>query len=158
MTTRNQHGIHLRLDDTLYDFVNFLEDYLNTTKSGAIRQVLWMLMNDENIYDLFKREMKNRVSKDHFECNLAPESKQKLSAFVEIINQNTQQLRKIGTYLSTLIMDIERNNTFYSNIDHLESLSKKCESALNQHVLIAEVLFNLLNSLEIQVVEKNKNY
>lgn len=99
------HNLHIRVTAEERDYIAILAEHMNCSMSKLIRMLLFDTDMKKIIKDYQVQKQVNRFG-SFFHCNLDEKTLKYLESYATELNQNTQQIRRIGTNVSALIRDI----------------------------------------------------
>lgn len=99
------HNLHIRVTAEERDYIAILAEHMNCSMSKLIRMLLFDTDMKKIVKDYQMQKQLNRFG-SFFHCNLDKKTLRYLDSYATELNQNTQQIRRIGTNVSTLIRDI----------------------------------------------------
>lgn len=154
MALRN---MHIRMSEEQYDFLRALAEELNCSQAEVIRKAIFH-SDMKTIVEAYRKRQGDLYLQRYVECGMDEETKNQLAAMGQELNQNTQQIRRIGTNISTLVRDIrngrivcgnswerQRIETVFSQImkEHESAMEKQGELAERMAVLMVKVRFKV---------------
>lgn len=99
------HNLHIRVTAEERDYIAILAEHMNCSMSKLIRMLLFDTDMKKIVKDYQMQKQLNRFG-SFFHCNLDEKTLKYLDSYATELNQNTQQIRRIGTNVSALIRDI----------------------------------------------------
>ncbi len=99
------HNLHIRVTAEERDYIAILAEHMNCSMSKLIRMLLFDTDMKKIVKDYQVQKQVNRFG-SFFHCNLDEKTLKYLESYATELNQNTQQIRRIGTNVSALIRDI----------------------------------------------------
>lgn len=99
------HNLHIRVTAEERDYIAILAEHMNCSMSKLIRMLLFDTDMKKIVKDYQMQKQLNRFG-SFFHCNLDEKTLRYLDSYATELNQNTQQIRRIGTNVSALIRDI----------------------------------------------------
>ena len=99
------HNLHIRVTAEERDYIAILAEHMNCSMSKLIRMLLFDTDMKKIVKDYQMQKQLNRFG-SFFHCNLDEKTLRYLDSYAAELNQNTQQIRRIGTNVSALIRDI----------------------------------------------------
>ena len=99
------HNLHIRVTAEERDYIAILAEHMNCAMSKLIRMLLFDTDMKKIVKDYQMQKQLNRFG-SFFHCNLDEKTLKYLDSYATELNQNTQQIRRIGTNVSALIRDI----------------------------------------------------
>lgn len=99
------HNLHIRVTAEERDYIAILAEHMNCSMSKLIRMLLFDTDMKKIVKDYQMQKQLNRFG-SFFHYNLDEKTLRYLDSYAAELNQNTQQIRRIGTNVSALIRDI----------------------------------------------------
>ena len=99
------HNLHIRVTAEERDYIAILAEHMNCSMSKLIRMLLFDTDMKKIVKDYQMQKQLNRFG-SFFHCNLDEKTLRYLDSYATELNQNIQQIRRIGTNVSALIRDI----------------------------------------------------
>ena len=99
------HNLHIRVTAEERDYIAILAEHMNCSMSKLIRMLLFDTDMKKIVKDYQVQKEAQRFG-SFFHCNLDEKTLKYLESYATELNQNTQQIRRIGTNVSALIRDI----------------------------------------------------
>ena len=154
MALRN---LHIRMNQEEYDFLRTLAEELHCSQAEVIRKAL-IYTDIKEIVNAYRQRQKDAFMQRYVTCGLDRHTAELLEQFRKDLNENTQQIRRIGTNLSSLIRDIRTGALSFQNgrekeavMAYLQALQETYQQTMNQQGIMAEKAANLLNQTEFKV-------
>lgn len=99
------HNLHIRVTAEERDYIAILAEHMNCSMSKLIRMLLFDTDMKKIVKDYQVQKEAQRFG-SFFHCDLDKNTIAYLENYATELNQNTQQIRRIGTNVSALIRDI----------------------------------------------------
>lgn len=154
MALRN---IHIRMSEEQYDFVQALAQGLNCSQAEVIRRAIF----DTDMKEIVAAYRDQKVSQPlakFFAYGMDDDSKKRMEILGQELNENTQQIRRIGTNVSTMIRDIRNGKVNWRNgSDRLwietifNQLLKANKDAMEKQQALAEMMADLMDNIEFKL-------
>ncbi len=152
MAMRN---MHIRVTNEEYDFICALAKGLNCSQAEVIRKALFAT-DMKQIVGAYREQVEVDKLGKYFECGVDDDTKKLLENYIQIVNKNTGQIRRIGTNISSLIRDI-RNGKLNGKDEiypYFLLLMKDNKSAMEKQGLLAEKMADTIGNLQFKVKAK----
>ena len=120
MTLKN---LHIRVSNEEYDFLCALAEELHCSQAAVIRKALFH-SDMKAIVQVYRKRQGDAYLQRVVACGLDESTAEKLEGLQKDMNENTLQIRRIGTNLSTLIRDIRNGKLQLQNDDEKEKILK----------------------------------
>ncbi len=120
MTLKN---LHIRVSNEEYDFLCALAEELHCSQAAVIRKALFHT-DMKAIVQNYRQRQGDAYLQRIVACGLDDSTAEKLEDLQKDMNENTLQVRRIGTNLSTLIRDIRNGKLQLQNDDEKEKILK----------------------------------
>ena len=98
-------NLHIRVSNEEYDFLCALAEELHCSQAAVIRKALFH-SDMKAIVQVYRKRQGDAYLQRIVACGLDDSAAEKLEGLQKDMNENTLQIRRIGTNLSTLIRDI----------------------------------------------------
>ena len=150
------HNLHIRVTAEERDYIAILAEHMNCSMSKLIRMLLFDTDMKKIIKDYQVQKQVNRFG-SFFHCNLDEKTLKYLESYATELNQNTQQIRRIGTNVSALIRDIRAglmtgNPTEKQRLDErLSYIMFDVNREMEKQGKLADALLDVLNGVDINV-------
>lgn len=150
------HNLHIRVTAEERDYIAILAEHMNCSMSKLIRMLLFDTDMKKIIKDYQVQKQVNRFG-SFFHCNLDEKTLKYLESYATELNQNTQQIRRIGTNVSALIRDIRAglmtgNPTEKQRLDErLSYIMFAVNREMEKQGKLADALLDVLNGVDINV-------
>lgn len=150
------HNLHIRVTAEERDYIAILAEHMNCSMSKLIRMLLFDTDMKKIVKDYQMQKQVNRFG-SFFHCNLDEKTLKYLESYATELNQNTQQIRRIGTNVSALIRDIRAglmtgNPTEKQRLDErLSYIMFAVNREMEKQGKLADALLDVLNGVDINV-------
>ena len=150
------HNLHIRVTAEERDYIAILAEHMNCSMSKLIRMLLFDTDMKKIVKDYQVQKQLNRFG-SFFHCNLDEKTLQYLESYATELNQNTQQIRRIGTNVSALIRDIRAglmtgNPTEKQQLDErLSYIMFAVNREMEKQGKLADALLDVLDGADINV-------
>lgn len=150
------HNLHIRVTAEERDYIAILAEHMNCSMSKLIRMLLFDTDMKKIVKDYQVQKQVNRFG-SFFHCNLDEKTLKYLESYATELNQNTQQIRRIGTNVSALIRDIRAglmtgNPTEKQRLDErLSYIMFDVNREMEKQGKLADALLDVLNGVDINV-------
>lgn len=150
------HNLHIRVTAEERDYIAILAEHMNCSMSKLIRMLLFDTDMKKIVKDYQMQKQLNRFG-SFFHCNLDEKTLKYLDSYATELNQNTQQIRRIGTNVSALIRDI-RTGMMTGTPSEKQQLDERLSYimfAVNKEMekqgKLADTLLDILDGININV-------
>ena len=150
------HNLHIRVTAEERDYIAILAEHMNCSMSKLIRMLLFDTDVKKIVKDYQMQKQVNRYG-SFFHCNLDEKTLKYLDSYATELNQNTQQIRRIGTNVSALIRDI-RTGMMTGTPSEKQQLDERLSYimfAVNREMekqgKLADALLDVLDGVDINV-------
>lgn len=150
------HNLHIRVTAEERDYIAILAEHMNCSMSKLIRMLLFDTDMKKILKDYQMQKQLNRFG-SFFHCNLDEKTLKYLDSYATELNQNTQQIRRIGTNVSALIRDI-RTGMMTGTPSEKQQLDERLSYimfAVNKEMekqgKLADTLLDILDGININV-------
>ena len=150
------HNLHIRVTAEERDYIAILAEHMNCSMSKLIRMLLFDTDMKKIVKDYQVQKQLNRFG-SFFHCNLDEKTLRYLDSYATELNQNTQQIRRIGTNVSALIRDI-RTGMMTGTPSEKQQLDERLSYimfAVNKEMekqgKLADTLLDILYGVDINV-------
>ena len=116
-------NLHIRVSNEEYDFLCALAEGLHCSQAAVIRKALFHT-DMKAIVQNYRQRQGDAYLQRIVACGLDDSTAEKLEDLQKDMNENTLQIRRIGTNLSTLIRDIRNGKLQLQNDDEKEKILK----------------------------------
>ena len=116
-------NLHIRVSNEEYDFLCALAEGLHCSQAAVIRKALFHT-DMKAIVQNYRQRQGDAYLQRIVACGLDDSTAEKLEDLQKDMNENTLQVRRIGTNLSTLIRDIRNGKLQLQNDDEKEKILK----------------------------------
>ena len=150
------HNLHIRVTAEERDYIAILAEHMNCSMSKLIRMLLFDTDMKKIVKDYQVQKQLDRFG-SFFHCNLDEKTLKYLESYATELNQNTQQIRRIGTNVSALIRDIRAglmtgNPTEKQRLDErLSYIMFAVNREMEKQGKLADALLDVLNGVDINV-------
>ena len=147
--------MHIRVTNQEYDFICALAKGLNCSQAEVIRKALFAT-DMKQIVNAYREQVEVDELGKYFECSVDDDTKKLLENYIQIVNKNTGQIRRIGANISSLIRDI-RNGKLNGKDEiypYFLLLMKDNKSAMEKQGLLAEKMADTIGNLQFKVKAK----
>ena len=150
------HNLHIRVTAEERDYIAILAEHMNCSMSKLIRMLLFDTDMKKIVKDYQMQKQLNRFG-SFFHCNLDEKTLKYLESYATELNQNTQQIRRIGTNVSALIRDIRAglmtgNPTEKQQLDErLSYIMFAVNREMEKQGKLADALLDVLDGADINV-------
>ena len=152
MAMRN---MHIRVTNEEYDFICALAKGLKCSQAEVIRKALFD--NEmKQIVSAYREQVEVDELGKYFECSVDDDTKKILENYIQIVNKNTGQIRRIGTNISSLIRDI-RNGKLNGKDEiypYFLLLMEDNKNAMEKQGLLAEKMADMIGNMQFKVKAK----
>ena len=107
-------NLHIRVSNEEYDFLCALAEELHCSQAAVIRKALFH-SDMKAIVQVYRKRQGDAYLQRIVACGLDDSAAEKLEGLQKDMNENTLQIRRIGTNLSTLIRDIRNGKLQLQN-------------------------------------------
>ena len=148
-------NMHIRVTNEEYDFLCALAKGLNCSQAEVIRKAVFD-KDMKQIVNAYREQVEVDELGKYFECSVDNNTKELLEEYIQTVNQNTYQIRKIGTNISSLIRDI-RNGKINSKDEiypYFLLLMEDNKNAMEKQGLLAEKMTDTIGNLQFKVQAK----
>lgn len=148
-------NMHIRVTNQEYDFICALAKGLNCSQAEVIRKALFAT-DMKQIVNAYREQVEVDELGKYFECSVDDDTKKLLENYIQIVNKNTGQIRRIGANISSLIRDI-RNGKLNGKDEiypYFLLLMKDNKSAMEKQGLLAEKMADTIGNLQFKVKAK----
>lgn len=153
-------NLHIRMNQEEYDFLRTLAEELHCSQSEVIRKALFHT-DIKEIVQAYRQRQKDAFMQRYITCGLDKHTAESLEHFRKDLNENTLQLRRIGTNLSSLIRDIRTGTLSFQNeqekniiITYFQRLQNSYQQAMEQQGIMSEKAARLLSQTTFKVKVK----
>lgn len=152
MTMRN---MHIRVTEEEYDFLCALAKGLKCSKAEVIRKALYDT-DMKQIVSAYRAQVNVDEIGQYFVCGVDDESRKLLEKYIQVVNENTGQIRKIGTNISTMIRDIRNGKIDYPDkiYPYFMLLITDHKAAMDKQGMLAEKMADTIGNMQFQVQAK----
>ena len=150
------HNLHIRVTAEERDYIAILAEHMNCSMSKLIRMLLFDTDMKKIVKDYQVQKEEQRFC-SFFHCNLDEKTLKYLESYATELNQNTQQIRRIGTNVSALIRDIRAvlmtgNPTEKQQLDErLSYIMFAVNREMEKQGKLADALLDVLDGADINV-------
>ena len=148
-------NMHIRVTNQEYDFICALAKGLNCSQAEVIRKALFAT-DMKQIVNAYREQVEVDELGKYFECSVDDDTKKLLENYIQIVNKNTGQIRRIGANISSLIRDI-RNGKLNGKDEiypYFLLLMKDNKSAMEKQGLLAEKMADMIGNMQFKVKAK----
>ena len=148
-------NMHIRVTEEEYDFICALAKGLHCSQAEVIRKVVFD-SDMKQIVSAYREQIDVDELGKYFECSVDTDTKSLLEKYVQTVNENTLQIRKIGTNISSMIRDI-RNGKINAKDElypYFMLLMKDNKAAINKQGVLAEKMADTIGNLQFKVKAK----
>ena len=152
MAMRN---MHIRVTNEEYDFLCALAKGLKCSQAEVIRKAVFD-KDMKQIVNAYREQVEVDELGKYFECSVDNNTKELLEEYIQTVNQNTYQIRKIGTNISSLIRDI-RNGKINGKDEiypYFLLLMNDNKNAMEKQGLLAEKMADTIGNMQFKVKAK----
>ena len=149
MAMRN---MHIRVTNEEYDFLCALAKGLKCSQAEVIRKAVFD-KEMKQIVSAYREQVEVDKLGKYFECGVDDDTKKLLENYIQIVNKNTGQIRRIGTNISSLIRDI-RNGKLNGKDEiypYFLLLMEDNKNAMEKQGLLAEKMADTIGNLQFKV-------
>ena len=114
-------NLHIRVSNEEYDFLCALAEGLHCSQAAVIRKALFHT-DMKAIVQNYRQRQGDAYLQRIVACGLDDSAAEKLEGLQKDMNENTLQIRRIGTNLSTLIRDIRNGKLQLQNDEAKEKV------------------------------------
>ena len=148
-------NMHIRVTNQEYDFICALAKGLYCSQAEVIRKALFD-KEMKQIVSAYREQVDVEELGKYFVCSVDNDTKKLLEKYIQEVNQNTGQIRKIGTNISSLIRDIR--NGIINGKDEIYPyfllLMKDNKTAMEKQGELAEKMADTIGNLQFKVQAK----
>ena len=148
-------NMHIRVTNQEYDFICALAKGLNCSQAEVIRKALFAT-DMKQIVNAYREQVEVDELGKYFECSVDDDTKKILENYIQIVNKNTGQIRRIGANISSLIRDI-RNGKLNGKDEiypYFLLLMKDNKSAMEKQGILAQKMADTIGNLQFKVQAK----
>ena len=152
MAMRN---MHIRVTNEEYDFLCALAKGLKCSQAEVIRKAVFD-KEMKQIVSAYREQVEVDKLGKYFECGVDDDTKKLLENYIQIVNKNTGQIRRIGTNISSLIRDI-RNGKLNGKDEiypYFLLLMEDNKNAMEKQGLLAEKMADMIGNMQFKVQAK----
>lgn len=152
MAMRN---MHIRVTEEEYDFICALAKGLDCSQAEVIRKALFDT-DMKQIVNAYRKQVDVEELGKYFVCSVDDDTKKLLENYIQIVNKNTGQIRRIGTNISSLIRDI-RNGKINGKDEiypYFLLLMEDNKNAMNKQGMLAQRMADTIGNLQFKVKAK----
>ena len=120
-------NLHIRVSNEEYDFLCALAEELHCSQAEVIRKALFH-SEMKAIVQAYRKRQGDAYLQRIVACGLDDGTAEKLNRLQKDMNENTLQIRRIGTNLSTLIRDIRAGKVQLQNDEEKETFLRFAEA------------------------------
>ena len=148
-------NMHIRVTNEEYDFLCALAKGLNCSQAEVIRKALFAT-DMKQIVNAYREQVEVDELGKYFECSVDDDTKKILENYIQIVNKNTGQIRRIGANISSLIRDIrnEKLNGKDEIYPYFLLLMEDNKSAMEKQGLLAEKMADMIGNMQFKVKAK----
>ena len=148
-------NMHIRVTNEEYDFICALAKGLDCSQAEVIRKALFAT-EMKQIVNAYREQVDVEELGKYFECSVDDDTKKLLENYIQAVNKNTGQIRRIGTNISSLIRDIRNGklNCKDEIFPYFMLLMKDNKSAMEKQGLLAEKMADTIGNLQFKVKAK----
>lgn len=152
MAMRN---MHIRVTNEEYDFICALAKGLDCSQAEVIRKALFAT-EMKQIVNAYREQVDVDELGKYFECSVDDDTKKLLENYIQAVNKNTGQIRRIGTNISSLIRDIRNGklNCKDEIFPYFMLLMNDNKEAMNKQGVLAEKMADTIGNLQFKVQAK----
>lgn len=147
--------MHIRVTNQEYDFICALAKGLNCSQAEVIRKALFAT-DMKQIVNAYREQVEVDELGKYFECSVDDDTKKILENYIQIVNKNTGQIRRIGANISSLIRDI-RNGKLNGKDEiypYFLLLMKDNKSAMEKQGILAQKMADTIGNMQFKVKAK----
>ena len=148
-------NMHIRVTNEEYDFLCALAKGLKCSQAEVIRKALFD-KEMKQIVRAYREQVDVEELGKYFECSADNDTKKILENYIQAVNENTGQIRRIGTNISSFIRDI-RNGKLNSKDEiypYFLLLMKDNKNAMEKQGELAEKMADTIGNLQFKVKAK----
>lgn len=152
MAMRN---MHIRVTNEEYDFLCALAKGLKCSQAEVIGKAVFD-KEMKQIVSAYREQVEVDKLGKYFECGVDDDTKKLLENYIQIVNKNTGQIRRIGTNISSLIRDI-RNGKLNGKDEiypYFLLLMEDNKNAMEKQGLLAEKMADMIGNMQFKVQAK----
>ena len=152
MAMRN---MHIRVTNEEYDFLCALAKGLKCSQAEVIRKAVFD-KDMKQIVNAYREQVEVDELGKYFECSVDDDTKKILENYIQIVNKNTGQIRRIGANISSLIRDI-RNGKLNGKDEiypYFLLLMKDNKSAMEKQGILAQKMADTIGNMQFKVKAK----
>ena len=147
--------MHIRVTNQEYDFICALAKGLNCSQAEVIRKALFAT-DMKQIVGAYREQVEVDKLGKYFECGVDDDTKKLLENYIQIVNKNTGQIRRIGTNISSLIRDI-RNGKLNGKDEiypYFLLLMEDNKNAMEKQGILAQKMADTIGNMQFKVKAK----
>ena len=152
MAMRN---MHIRVTNEEYDFLCALAKGLKCSQAEVIRKAVFD-KDMKQIVNAYRKQVDVEELGKYFECSVDDDTKKLLENYIQAVNKNTGQIRRIGANISSLIRDI-RNGKLNGKDEiypYFLLLMKDNKSAMEKQGILAQKMADTIGNMQFKVKAK----
>lgn len=150
MALRN---MHIRMSEEEYDFIRALAEGLSCSQAEVIRRAIYH-SDMKPIVEAYRKRQGDLYLQRYVECGLDEDTKKQLEAFGQDLNENTQQIRRIGTNISALIRDVRNGKVILDSskfVTEFVTILDANKKAMEKQGALAEKVSEFMGSVKLKV-------
>ena len=148
-------NMHIRVTNEEYDFLCALAKGLKCSQAEVIRKAVFDT-DMKQIVNAYRKQVDVEELGKYFECSVDDDTKKLLENYIQAVNKNTGQIRKIGTNISSLIRDI-RNRKINGKDEiypYFLLLVEDNKSAMEKQGILAQKMADTIGNMQFKVKAK----
>ena len=148
-------NMHIRVTNEEYDFLCALAKGLKCSQAEVIRKALFD-KEMKQIVSAYREQVEVDKLGKYFECGVDDDTKKLLENYIQIVNKNTGQIRRIGTNISSLIRDI-RNGKLNGKDEiypYFLLLMEDNKNAMEKQGILAQKMADTIGNMQFKVKAK----
>ena len=148
-------NMHIRVTNEEYDFLCALAKGLNCSQAEVIRKALFAT-DMKQIVNAYREQVEVDELGKYFECSVDDDTKKILENYIQIVNKNTGQIRRIGANISSLIRDNlnEKLNGKDEIYPYFLLLMEDNKSAMEKQGILAQKMADTIGNMQFKVKAK----
>lgn len=157
MALRN---MHIRMSEEEYDFIRALAEGLNCSQAEIIRKAIFH-SDMKAIVEAYRKRQGDLYLQRYVECGMDEDTKNQLEILGQELNQSTQQIRRIGTNISTMVRDIRNGKVKFASSQlrqqigtELVTIMEANEKAMEKQGVLAEKMAGVIGNVKLKVKTK----
>lgn len=153
-------SMHIRMSEEEYDFIRALAEGLKCSQAEVIRRAVFY-SDMKSIVEAYRKRQGDLYLQRYVECGLDEDTKKQLETLGQELNQNTQQIRRIGTNISSLVRDIRNGKIRWGGgkeeqriVGSLEQIMSDHKSAMEKQGMLAGKMSDMIGNKKFKITAK----